>query len=374
MDFPLSADEAAALARFRQLCRKEVALSAAATERAGVFPRENYRRLAAAGYLGMGHSPEYGGAEVSPVLSVLLQDALGAACASTFLSAGASCGLFALPLSIFGSAEQKARHLPAIIAGERIGCFALTEPHAGSDVQALKTRAAQRDGAWFLTGDKMWITNGPCADVALVFARTGEGVSGVSLFLIERGAKGFSQGPAVDKLGFRGSPTGALIFEDAEAELVGEQGLGFAMAMQTLEYGRIGMAALSLGIAQAALEAGVSYVKQRQVFGKPLAKFQDVQFTLANLATECELARTLIVRAAEEKRRLGEARTLASMAKLFASELATRATDAVLTLHGANGYSEELPIARLLRDARLCPIGEGASAVQRMLIARAILE
>jgi butyryl-CoA dehydrogenase len=371
VDFSLPADDAAALAQFRKLCAQNIAPRAANTDRGETFPHDNYRLLANAGYLGMGHAATHGGSEVSPALSVLMQEALGAACASTFLSAGASCGLFAMPLSLFGSDEQQTRHLPALLRGERIGCFGLTEAHAGSDVQALKTRADKRDGAWFLTGEKAWITNAPCADVALVFARADEGIS---LFLVERGTPGFTQGPPLRKLGFRGSPTGALIFDDARAELVGEPGMGFVMAMQTLELGRIGMAALSVGIARAALSEGVAYVKTRTAFGKPLAKFQDVQFTLADLATDIELARTLTIRAAEEKRRAGEARTLASMAKLFASELATRATDAVLTLHGANGYSEEFPIARLVRDARLCPIGEGASAVQRMLIARALLE
>jgi alkylation response protein AidB-like acyl-CoA dehydrogenase len=239
----------------------------------------------------------------------------------------------------------------------------------------MKTTAVKDGSAYRLNGEKLWITNAPCCDAALVFAKTDPSANwqGVSLFVVDKGTKGFTQGPALDKLGFRGSPTGSLVFEDCivgEDQRVGEEGMGFIMAMQTLEFGRIGIASLSVGIAAAALEVGVGYVKERTAFGKPLSKFQDVQFKLADIATEIELARTLTSRAAEEKQKQGESRTLASMAKLFASELCVRATDTVMTLMGANGYSEEFPLARLHRDARLCPIGEGASAIQRMLIAR----
>lgn len=377
-DYPLSREDAATLAVFRKLCTERIAPRAREIERAGLFPQANYQLLAEAGYLGMGHADAHGGTDVSPALAVLMQEALGGSCASTYLSAGASAGLFGLPLSIFGSEAQKEAYLPRLIRGELIGSFGLTEAHAGSDVAAMKT-TAKRDGDFYvLDGEKMWITNAPVCDAALVFAKTDASLKyqGVSLFLVDKGLAGFRQGPPLDKLGFRGSPTGALSFEECRvpaAMRVGEEGMGFVMAMMTLEHGRVGMAALSLGIAVAALREGVRYVREREAFGRPLAKFQDVQFQLADLATEIELARTLIVRAAEEKRREGEARTLASMGKLFASELAVRATQTVLSLHGANGYSEEYPIARLYRDAMLCPIGEGASAVQRMLIARDVL-
>ncbi len=366
MQFPLAAADAEALAAFQRLCRDVIRPRARATDKAGVFPRENYRALAEFGYLSIGHT------EMSPALIVLMQETLGASCASTFLAAGASGGLFGLPLSRFGSEAQK-RWVPRVLAGDAVGAFALTEAHAGSDVQAMKTRAVQRGGQWFLSGEKMWITNAPCCDVALVFARNGEGIDGVSLFLVEKGARGLVASPPIDKLGFRGSPTGGLAFDDTPADLVGEPGQGFLYAMQTLANGRVAMAALSVGITQAALDEGIAYTRQRVAFGKPLAKFQDVQFQLADIATEIELARTLTVRAAQAEPASDDARTLASMAKLFASELATRATDAILTLHGAAGYSEEMPIARLHRDARLLPIGEGASAVQRMLIAPAVL-
>ncbi len=374
-DFTLAAEEAEFLQRFRKLCSERIAPCARAVERKGEFPREAYGLLAEIGYLGLGHSEELGGTSVSPALGVLLQETLAAACASTFLSVGASMGLFALPISLFGNDTQRERYVRPVVAGKLVGAFGLTEPHAGSDVQAMKTRAFREPNGYRLEGEKLWITNAPVCDVALVFAKTDPeaGWQGVSLFAVERGTKGFSTGPALDKLGFRGSPTGSLIFDGcvvSEAQRVGEEGMGFVYAMQTLEYGRIGMSALSVGIAQAALSAGLDYVKERKAFGKPLSKFQDVQFRLADVATEIELARTLTIRAAEDKAKHGESRTLASMAKLFASELAVKATDSVMQVMGANGYSEEYPLARLNRDARLCPIGEGASAIQRMLIAR----
>jgi butyryl-CoA dehydrogenase len=379
VDYPLSSDDRALLASFRKLVRDEIAPRAKQVERDGVFPAHGYHKLATSGYLGLGHDETHGGVTVSPALSVLMQEQLGAACASTFLSSGASAGLFGLPLGKFGSEAQQKRWLPALLRGEVIGAFGLTEAHAGSDVAAMKTHA-RRDGTdWIINGEKMWITNAPCCDVAIIFAKTNPeaGYAGVSLFLIDQTTRGFTRGPALDKLGFRGSPTGALIMEDCRvpaSSMVGEEGMGFMMAMATLEFGRIGMSALSVGIAQAAFESAVNYVRERQVFGKPLAKFQDVQFRLADLATELELARTMTIRAAETKHLQGEARTLASMAKLYASELANRATEVAMQLHGANGYSEDFPLARLHRDARLCAIGEGASAIQRTLIARSIFE
>ena len=375
-DYRLNDDDAAVLARFTKLCRDEIAPRAKETERAGVFPAQNYARLVESGYLGMGHDEAFGGSGVpSPALSVLMQERLGAACASTYLATGASCGLFGLPISFFGSAAQKDRYLRPLLAGKLIGAFGLTEPHAGSDVQAMKTTAVKDGAGYRLNGEKLWITNAPCCDAAVVFAKTDPSANwqGVSLFIVDKGMKGFSQGPPLDKLGFRGSPTGSLLFQDCyveETRRVGDEGMGFIMAMQTLEYGRIGIAALSIGIAAAALDVGTRYVKERTAFGKPLSKFQDVAFKLSDIATDIELARTLTIRAAEDKQKDGEARTLASMAKLFASEMCVRATDTVMQVMGANGYSEEFPVARLARDARLCPIGEGASAIQRMLIAR----
>lgn len=376
----LTAEELESFRAFCRLVDQSIAPFAAETSAAGVFPRAQYQALASFGYLGLSHTEEDGGTSVSPRVSVLMQETLGAACASTFLASGASAGLFGVPLGKFGSEAQRARYLPRLLRGEIVGAFGLTESHAGSDVAAMKTRAVRDGDGWILDGEKMWITNAPCCDVALVFAKTEAeelGYASVSLFLVEHGTAGFTRGEPLDKLGFRGSPTGALRFDRCRLgpeALVGEPGAGFMMAMATLEYGRIGMAALSVGIAQAALTKAVEYVKERRVFGKPLSKFQDVQFKLADLATEVELARTLTIRAAEQKFKLGEARTLASMAKLFASELANRATDVAMQLHGANGYSEEYDVARLHRDARLCAIGEGASPVQRMLIARALFD
>jgi hypothetical protein len=279
----------------------------------------------------------------------------------------------------FASPEQKARYLPPLASGAVLGAWGLTEPGSGSDAAALRTRAELRDGEWVLNGSKAFITNASVGGTAVVMARTDpeKKSKGISAFIVEKGTPGFSAGTPYRKLGLHASDTAELIFEDARvpaANLVGAPGEGFVQAMKVLEGGRIAMAAMAVGIAQAAVDQAVKYMKQRTAFGKTLAEFNGLQGMIAELATEVETARLLTLQAAYLKDSGRPAMQAAAMAKVFASETAMKAASKAVQIHGGAGYITEFPVERIFRDAKLTEIGEGTSEIQRMVIAREILQ
>jgi alkylation response protein AidB-like acyl-CoA dehydrogenase len=380
MDFSIT-DEQSELAKgFEDFCQKKIAPRADAVDKAGELPGETWRDLAEMGFFGMTFPEEWGGIGADHVVTAMAEESLAKACASTFLSAGASAGLFGLPVFHFGSDEQKDRWLRRVIKGEAIGCFGLTEPGAGSDVASIKTRAKKKDGGlWLLSGEKALITNAPIADVAIVMAVTDPeaGYGGVTSFLVDLSKDGVTRSAPYKKMGLRGSPTGALLFDDVElsdADIVGAEGAGFLQAMQTLEFGRIGMSHFGIGIAEAAMEASMKYATEREAFGKPIARKQAVHFKIADMKIEIDAARLMARRVSWEKSKGKECRTLASVSKLYCTEMAVRVTDMAVQIHGGWGDTDDFVVERLYRDARLGPIGEGTSEIQRELIARDLLD
>ena len=374
MDYRLSDEQKSFTSAFADFVDKEIKTRGAEVEAAGVFPKENYKRLAEFGYNGLAHEARFGGTDVDAITSALAQIELARGCASTFLSVGASVGLFGTPLRLFGSEEMKSEIIPGLVTGELIGAWALTEPHCGSDAAAMKTVARKTDSGYVLSGSKMFITNGADADWVMVAAKTDMDAEhgGVTNFLVKKGTPGFSAGPNMEKMGLRGSPTNALYFEDCEIPdewRIGEEGTGFFQAMKALENGRLGLAAFGAGLAQACLNEGLAYAKQREAFGKKIVQFQPVHFKLADMAIDADGARLLLLRAAWAHQQGTCSQALYSSAKLFATEAAVRCADRAVQIFGGAGYMSESRVERLFRDARLGPIGEGTSEIQRRLIA-----
>ncbi len=322
---------------------------------------------------------EYGGAGLDYVSYALIVEELCRGDASVGITMWAHNSLCANHLLLHASPAQKAKYLPRLARGETLGAWALTEPGSGSDAAALRTRAEWRDGGWVLNGSKAFITNASVGGVAVVMARSDpdKGTKGISAFVLEKGTPGFSAGTPYRKLGLHASDTAELILEDCRlpaASLIGERGQGFVQSLQVLEGGRIAMAAMGVGIAQAALDQAAKYMKQRTAFGKTLAEFNGLQGMIADVATEVEVARLLTWRAAYLKDQGRPAMHAAAMAKLFASETAMKAATKAVQIHGGAGYITEFPVERIFRDAKLTEIGEGTSEIQRWVIARELLQ
>lgn len=381
MDFSISKEEQELAESFEAFCREKLAPRAHDVDQQGEIPRETWTDLASIGFLGLGYPEEWGGSPAPWAARCMAQESLAKACASTFLTVGASVGLFGLPLFTFGSDEQKERWLKKVVKAEAIGCFGLTEPGAGTDAAAIKTRAKKKEGGgWLLSGEKALITNAPIADVAVVLAVTDPdaGHGGVTAFLVDLAKKGVSRTEPYKKMGLRGSPTGGLVFEEvelADEDILGSEGAGFLQAMMTLEYGRLGMCHFGIGIAEAAYEAACQYATERTAFGRPIARMQAVHFKIADMKVELDAARLIARRVAWLKMGKDEpCADLASIAKLYCTEMAVRVTDAAVQVHGGWGYTDDYVVERLYRDARLGPIGEGTSEIQRELIARSLLD
>jgi alkylation response protein AidB-like acyl-CoA dehydrogenase len=362
----------------RTFARERVAPGARDRDRAGQFPAELLSEMAELGLLGVNVPAEYGGAEAGAISYALAMMEVAEACASTAV-AMAVTNMCAELITAFGTEEQKRKYVTRLTSGQAVaGAFALSEPQAGSDASALETRAERTRDGWVLNGSKQWITSGDKAGVIVVWARSGgPGAGGLSAFIVEGGKKGLVPGRHEDKMGLRASTTVPLQFEDCHLPgeaLLGAEGQGFRLAMMALDGGRIGIASQACGVARAALTAAVRYTKDRKAFGKAVADFQAVRFMLANIQTELAAAELMTLRAAGIKESGNPFTREASMAKVFASEMANRAADKAVQLHGGYGYIDEFPVERHLRDARVQTIYEGTSEIQRLVIARELLK
>jgi alkylation response protein AidB-like acyl-CoA dehydrogenase len=379
MDFELTREQEAVRALAREWALSEVAPVISRYDEAHEFPREILASLGKTGLLGALVPEDYGGAALDYVSYALAVEELNRVDASVGITMWAHNSLCTNHIALFGSSDQKASYLPRLARGESLGAWGLTEPGSGSDAAAMKTRAEAAPGGGFvLNGTKAFITNAGVAEIAVVMAVTdpGRGTKGISAFVLERGMPGLSAGRPYRKLGLHASNTAELVFDNVAvpaARLLGELGMGFVNTMMVLEGGRIAMAAMAVGIAQAALDAALAYMKERRAFGRTLAEFNGLQGMIADMGTEVEAARLLTLRAAALKDAGKPARTAASMAKVFASEVAMKVATKSLQIHGGAGYITEFPIERIFRDAKLTEIGEGTSEIQRMVIARDIL-
>jgi alkylation response protein AidB-like acyl-CoA dehydrogenase len=379
MDFTLTADQQAVRTLARDFAEGEIAPVIREYDEKQEFPHALLDKLAGTGLLGALVSEEYGGAALDYVSYALAVEELNRVDGSVGITMWAHNSLCTNHIALFGSPAQKAKYLPLLASGKALGAWGLTEPGSGSDAAAMKTRATREGGDWVLNGTKAFITNAGVAQVAVVMAVTDPagGRKGISAFILEKGMPGFTAGAPYKKLGLHASNTAELILDNVRvpaAHLLGEPGMAFVNTMQVLEGGRIAMAAMAVGLAQGALDQALRYMKQRTAFGKTLAEFNGLQGMIAEVGTEVEAARLLALRAAALKDAGKPAKVAASMAKVFASEVAMKAATKSLQIHGGAGYITEFPIERIFRDAKLTEIGEGTSEVQRMLIARAILD
>jgi alkylation response protein AidB-like acyl-CoA dehydrogenase len=379
MDFELTDDQRRVRDLAREFAESELGERIAPYDARHEFPHEIVAKLGPLGFMGVLVPEEYGGAGLDYVSYALIVEELNRGDASVGITMWGHNSLCTNHIALFASTAQKRRWLPRLASGEVLGAWGLTEPGSGSDAAALQTRAEPRDGGWVLNGSKAFITNASVGGVAVVMARTDpeKKARGISAFVVEKDTPGFSAGRPYRKLGLHASDTAELIFEDCRVPadgLLGEPGRGFVQAMQVLEGGRIAMAAMAVGIGQAAVDAAVKYMKQRTAFGKTLAAFNGLQGMLADIATEVEVARLLTLRAAWLKDAGRPAVHAAAMAKVFASEAAVKAASKAVQVHGGAGYITEFPVERIFRDAKLTEIGEGTSEIQRMVIAREILQ
>jgi alkylation response protein AidB-like acyl-CoA dehydrogenase len=378
MNFALTPEQQEVRALAREFAEREVAPVIHHFDETQEFPHEIFAKLAATGLLGALVPEEYGGAALDYVSYALAVEELNRVDASVGITMWAHNSLCTNHIALFGSPEQKARYLPRLARGEVLGAWGLTEPGSGSDAAAMRTRAVADGDHFVLNGSKAFITNAGVSEVAVVMAVTdpARGNKGISAFILDRGAPGFSAGKPYRKLGLHASNTAELHFDNvrvAATALCGERDRGFTNTMQVLEGGRVAMAAMGVGIAQGALDEAVKYMKQRSAFGRTLAEFNGLQGMIAEIGTEVEAARLLTLRAASLKDAGRPAKVAASMAKVFASEVAMKAATKALQIHGGAGYITEFPIEKIFRDAKLTEIGEGTSEIQRMVIAREIL-
>ena len=379
MDFELTPEQKQARDVARDFAEAELHEKIAPYDERHEFPHAIVAKLGPLGFLGALVPEEYGGAALDYVSYALIVEELNRGDASVGITMWAHNSLCTNHVNLFASPEQKAKWLPRLASGEVLGAWGLTEPGSGSDAAALITRAERRGGEYVLNGSKAFITNASVGQTAVVMARTDptKGAKGISAFVLEKGTPGFRAGTPYRKLGLHASDTAELIFEDARVpadHLLGAEGQGFVQAMQVLEGGRIAMAAMAVGIGQAAVDAAVKYMKQRSAFGKTLAEFNGLQGMIADVATDVEVARLLLLRAAWLKDAGRPAMHAAAMAKVFASEAAMKAATKAVQIHGGAGYITEFPVERIFRDAKLTEIGEGTSEVQRLVIAREILK
>lgn len=380
MDFDFSTELKMFQRAVRDFCEKEIKPHASEADESGSLPWVAIHKMPGLGLTGLQVEEEYGGANMDTLAASIAVEEIGRVCGSTGLSISAHNGLGCGPIQRWGTAEQKAQWLPKLTSGEYLGALALTEPQAGSDLLSGAQVSAQRDGGeWIINGTKAWITNVSFAPVVTVLLRTNPeaGSRGFSMILVETDRPGVTVHPPEKKMGLKASPTHMIGFEQVRvpaSNLLGEEGQGFYMAMQTLDSGRISIGALSVGLAQGAFEEMVKYARERRAFGEPIANKQLIQEKIANAAMEIEAARTLVYKAAWVKDQGRDFTRIAAIAKLKASEVAEKVCFDAVQVHGSYGYSREYPVERMYRDQRLMSIGEGTSEIQRVVIARRVMQ
>ena len=388
MDFTLSKEHEMVRSLFKEFAEKEVKPLAQEVDETETFPRATVEKMAKNGFLGIPVPKEYGGQGCDPLTYDMCVEELSKVCGTTGVIVSAHTSLCCDPIQTYGTEEQKQKYLIPLAKGEKLGAFGLTEPGAGTDAQGQQTKAVLDGDEWVLNGSKCFITNGKEADVYVIFAITGvvekrgRLSKEISAFIVEKGTPGFTFGTKENKMGIRGSSTYELIFTDCRIpkdNLLGQKGKGFAIAMHTLDGGRIGIAAQALGLAEGALETTIEYVKERKQFGRAIGAFQNTQFQLADMATKVEAAKMLVYKAAMKKAEYAtnpkvSYSTEAAMAKLYAAEVAMEVTTKAVQLHGGYGYIREYDVERMMRDAKITEIYEGTSEVQRMVISGALLK
>ncbi len=378
MDFQLSESQLMIQKVMRDFAEKEVAPIAAEIDKTERFPIENVKKMAKYHMLGIPFPKELGGAGGDDLSYAMAVEELSKKCATTGVILSAHTSLGTWPIYKFGTEAQKQKYLAPLAKGDMLGAFGLTEPSAGTDAASQQTKAFLDGDEWVLNGSKIFITNGGYADVYIIFAMTDKsrGTRGISAFIVESNTEGFTIGKKEDKLGIRASATTELVFKNCripKGNLLGEVNKGFKIAMMTLDGGRIGIAAQALGIAQGALDEAVRYMKEREQFGKPLTKFQGLQWMIAEMETKTCAARNLVYQAACLKRDGKPFGKEAAMAKLYAAEVAMEVATKAVQLHGGYGYTREYPVERMMRDAKITEIYEGTSEVQKMVIAASVL-
>jgi alkylation response protein AidB-like acyl-CoA dehydrogenase len=379
MNFQLTEEQLTVQEAARDFAQTELLPGVIERDTEARFPTEQIQKMGALGFMGMMVDPAYGGGGMDTISYVIAMEELSKIDASASVSMSVNNSLVCWGLEKYGSEEQKQKYLSKLATGELLGAFCLSEPEAGSDATSQQTNATLEGDYYLLNGTKNWITNGSSASIYLVIAQTdaSKGHKGISVFIVEKGWEGFVVGKKEDKLGIRGSDTHSLLFTDVKIPVqnrIGAEGFGFTFAMETLNGGRIGIAAQALGIASGAYELALAYSKERKAFGKPISQHQAIQFKLADMATQIEAARLLVFKAAWLKDEGKDYAHASAMAKLYASEVAMSVTVEAVQVHGGYGYVKEYHVERLMRDAKITQIYEGTSEIQRIVISRGVLK
>ena len=379
MDFEPTEEHRMIRRMVREFAEKEIAPRAEEIDETDQFPDDLFRRMGELGIIGLPFPEKYGGSGSGYTGFVIALEEIARVSGSVAITLDAQTSLYCEPVYLFGTEEQKQKYLAPAVRGERIGCFGLTEPQAGSDAGATRARAVRDGDEWVINGQKIFITNGSVADFAVITAKTDpeKGTRGISAFIVERGTSGFELGRDEKKMGLKGSVTSELFFENCRIpaeNLLGQENEGFRQFMITLDAGRVAISAMATGLAQGAFDKAVAYAQEREQFGQPIAKFQAIQWMIAEMATEIEAARLMVNRAAWLRENGQRFTKEAAMAKLFATEMSERVCHKAIQIHGGYGYCQEYEVERMYRDQRLCSIGEGTNQIQRLVIARQILK
>ncbi len=379
MDFKFTEEHQLIKQTVRDFAEKEIAPRAEDIDATDQFPKDIFKRMGALGILGIPFGENYGGSGGDYLSLLIALEEIARVSGSVAIILDAHTSLCCEPIYLFGTEEQKKKYLPSLLSGEKIGAFGLTEPQAGSDAGATRTRAVHDGNEWVISGQKQFITNGSLADVLVVTAKTDpdKGTRGISSFIIEKGTAGFQPGRDEKKMGLKGSVTSQLFFENCRipvGNLLGKENEGYKQFLTTLDAGRLAISAMAVGLAQGAFDRAVAYAKEREQFNQPIAQFQAIQWMIADMATEIDAARLMVHRAAWLKGQEVPFSKEASMAKLFCTEMSERVCYKAIQIHGGYGYVRDYAVERMYRDQRLCAIGEGTNEIQRLVIARQVLD